>query len=245
MQALTGITSRLDRVQSFLDDKIADTPLAVNEDDAAAKRKEEEAAEAAKRRRAATKIADAVKDEAVAEDVVGRRRALGELHGRKGGPGAPAEPRDLHVAAAAARVRVRARVQKRAAAARREAEVGGERALDLLEPLRAYLSAPLGAAEGAPELAVERLQEYGLSREDLFETMQDLTIARPGGAQDAPHLLLPDACGPVEARLLLAWMYTGATSSHSPAMNCHTRMMDWGRVRTPTLATDRLFPFRC
>ena len=34
-----------------------------------------------------------------------------------------------------------------------------------------------------------------------------------GGAQDAPHLLLPDACGPVEARLLLAWMYTGATSS--------------------------------
>ena len=34
-----------------------------------------------------------------------------------------------------------------------------------------------------------------------------------GGAQDPPHLLLPDACGPVEARLLLAWMYTGATSS--------------------------------
>ena len=33
-----------------------------------------------------------------------------------------------------------------------------------------------------------------------------------GGAQGPPHVLLPDACGPVEARLLLAWMYTGATS---------------------------------
>ena len=63
MQALSGITSRLDKVQSFLDDKIADTPLAVNEDDAAAKRNEEEAAVAARRRLAATKSADAVKDE--------------------------------------------------------------------------------------------------------------------------------------------------------------------------------------
>ena len=39
MQALTGITSRLDRVQSFLDDKIADTPLADLNDDDAAQRK--------------------------------------------------------------------------------------------------------------------------------------------------------------------------------------------------------------
>ena len=44
MQALTGITSRLDRVQSFLDDKIADTPLADLNDDDAAQRKEAEAA---------------------------------------------------------------------------------------------------------------------------------------------------------------------------------------------------------
>ena len=63
MQALSGITSRLDKVQSFLDDKKADTPLAVNEDDAAARRKEEEAAIAAQRRRAAAASADAVKDE--------------------------------------------------------------------------------------------------------------------------------------------------------------------------------------
>ena len=63
MQALTGITSRLDRVQSFLDDKIADTPLADRSDDDAAQRKEEEAAVAARRRLAATKSADAVKDE--------------------------------------------------------------------------------------------------------------------------------------------------------------------------------------
>ena len=63
MQALTGITSRLDRVQSFLDDKIADTPLADRNDDNAAQRKEEEAAVAARRRLAATKSADAVKDE--------------------------------------------------------------------------------------------------------------------------------------------------------------------------------------
>ena len=63
MQALTGITSRLDRVQSYLDDKIADTPLAVDEDAAAKQRKEEEAAIAAKRRRAAAASADAVKDE--------------------------------------------------------------------------------------------------------------------------------------------------------------------------------------
>ena len=62
MQALSGITSRLDKVQSFLDDKIADTPLAVHEDDAA-QRKEAEAAVAARRRLAATKSADAVKDE--------------------------------------------------------------------------------------------------------------------------------------------------------------------------------------
>ena len=61
MQALTGITSRLDRVQSFLDDKIADTPLADLNDDE--QRKEEEAAIAAKRRRAAAASADAVKDE--------------------------------------------------------------------------------------------------------------------------------------------------------------------------------------
>ena len=63
MQALTGITSRLDRVQSFLDDKIADTPLADLNDDEAAQRKEAEAAVAARRRLAATKSADAVKDE--------------------------------------------------------------------------------------------------------------------------------------------------------------------------------------
>ena len=61
MQALTGITSRLDRVQSFLDDKIADTPLADRDDDA--QRKEEEAAVAARRRLQAAKSADAVKDE--------------------------------------------------------------------------------------------------------------------------------------------------------------------------------------
>ena len=33
------------------------------------------------------------------------------------------------------------------------------------------------------------------------------------GAQTPPHLLLPDACGPIEARLLLEWMYTGSTTS--------------------------------
>jgi hypothetical protein len=63
MQALTGITSRLDRVQSFLDDKIADTPLADLNDDDAAQRKEAEAAVAARRRLQAAKSADAVKDE--------------------------------------------------------------------------------------------------------------------------------------------------------------------------------------
>ena len=62
MQALTGITSRLDRVQSFLDDKIADTPLADRNDDEQRKEAEAEAA-AAKRRRAAAASADAVKDE--------------------------------------------------------------------------------------------------------------------------------------------------------------------------------------
>ena len=61
MQALTGITSRLDKVQSFLDDKIADTPLADRNDDDA-QRKEEEAV-AARRRLAAAASADAVKDE--------------------------------------------------------------------------------------------------------------------------------------------------------------------------------------
>ena len=50
MQALSGITSRLDKVQSFLDEKIADTPLAVDED-AARQRREEEAANAAAQRR--------------------------------------------------------------------------------------------------------------------------------------------------------------------------------------------------
>ena len=63
MQALSGITSRLDKVQSFLDDKIADTPLADRSEDDAAQRKEAEAAVAARRRLAATKSADAVKDE--------------------------------------------------------------------------------------------------------------------------------------------------------------------------------------
>ena len=64
MQALSGITSRLDKVQSFLDEKIADTPLAVDED-AARQRREEEAANAAAQRRksAAAASADAVKDE--------------------------------------------------------------------------------------------------------------------------------------------------------------------------------------
>lgn len=72
MQALTGITSRLDNLQSFLDDKIADTPLAVDEEaEAAAQREEDEAAAAARRRLPTTASADAIKDEllgAVQED---------------------------------------------------------------------------------------------------------------------------------------------------------------------------------
>ena len=60
MQALTGITSRLDRVQSFLDDKIADTPAAdLNDDDAA----QRSGGRGRRRRRLAAAGADAVKDE--------------------------------------------------------------------------------------------------------------------------------------------------------------------------------------